>query len=912
MFFLPGFVARSWKSQPESSSRRVRKKRLACSGPLLVLLFFGSVTSATEVERKFEFAIPEQAAETALIEFAEQADLTLVFRAELVRGKVANRLVGTYSLQKGIDLLLEGTSLVPTFSNATVLNIAVDETSTKEGSSMKTAKRSGLFALLASILAGGAGAQESSTGTETSDAPRQIEEIVVTAQKRSENLQDTAMSISAVTAADITDRNLLGMEDYLRSIPGVNLLSQGPGFNTIIFRGIALTGEFDSSDNGPLSGVYFGNAPVSGLGHFGNNPDIKLVDMERVEVLRGPQGTLYGLSAMGGLVRYIPNKPDVEEFSAKVGVGYSAVASYGGNNAGIDAVLNVPLVQDKLAVRAVGYYFDRSGFYRNVAVTDASAAGAAQTYGGAIPSTIVDDVGASTYTGGRLSLNWLPTDQLSVGLSFLHQDIDQNAWGQADLRLGSGYDQARLLVRSGTSLANAGPPIHADGVSSQSISIAQAAVDYDFGWATLTSASSFIEADYDALQDGSLFFSPRAPWSQVNVVSFDNFVQEVRLASHLGGRWEYLVGLYYEDNENNNKFYNYFGGDEAGRTLFVNQNGFFQIDNHNARSFDNRALFGELTFKATDALALTVGARSFDLKRSNTSQFFFDANITAPEELSVDANDTFYKASVEFAPDEDKLFYATWSEGFRLGNIRAPNPFPGCDQDNDGFYDDIPSLSTGITLIESDTITNTEVGAKLTLFDSRMRLNTSVYRIDWENMPSVQALSCGAAVALTAGRAETQGIEVESTFFLTDSVQIDIAASRLNAELKAVTSTAIGTVGDRLPGSPETSYRIGGKFDFELAGHEAYARLDYSYVGGYFANLQGEGPKIGDFGLLDFNGGVKFGKERQYALSLFAHNLTNEDNITSVSFNFFEFGINSVRGTRLQPRTIGLRLDVSL
>ena len=196
-------------------------------------------------------------------------------------------------------------------------------------------------------------------------------------------------------------RNLVGMGDYLNSLPGVSVLDQGPGFNSVIIRGLAADPQNEGADSSPVSGVYFGETAISGFGVAGNSADIKLVDMERVEVLKGPQGTLYGAGAMGGVVRNIPAAPDLNEVQGSLHFGYSNTAEEGGDNNSIKGVVNIPLIEDVLAIRAVAYQFENSGYYKNVAASDPLTAASATAFSAVAVNR--DDVGSDEVVGGRIS-----------------------------------------------------------------------------------------------------------------------------------------------------------------------------------------------------------------------------------------------------------------------------------------------------------------------------------------------------------------------------------------------------------------------------------------------------------------------------------------------------------------------------
>lgn len=304
----PG-AAHSCKSRPESSLRRARRNRIACRCLLPILLLFGVTTDGwAQTERIIEFDIPGQAADTALTEFAEQADLTLVFPAELVRGREANELVGAYTLQEAIGLLLEGTGLVPTFSNAIVLSIAVDEP--PEGESVKATNRSGLVAMLAGIFAGGAGAQEGEPSAEVEARDLPIEEIVVTGS-HIRGAQNTASPVLRFDREAISRSGFATLDQFVESIP--QNFGGGASQDTIGTDSAVGNNSFGSAVNlralGPGSSLVLLDgrrlAPAGNGGRFVDVSMLPLAAIERVEVLTDGASAIYGSDAVGGVVNFI-------------------------------------------------------------------------------------------------------------------------------------------------------------------------------------------------------------------------------------------------------------------------------------------------------------------------------------------------------------------------------------------------------------------------------------------------------------------------------------------------------------------------------------------------------------------------------------------------------------------------------
>jgi outer membrane receptor for ferrienterochelin and colicin len=284
-----------------------------------------------------------------------------------------------------------------------------------------------LIVLVAALWAGTSSAQVSNAAANSKAVPASeeaqsvIEEIIVTAQRRGpERLQDIPMSVSVIDEETIRRAGLVGMNDYLRALPSISYVEWGPGMNIIIIRGIAT--EFARAET---TGIYVGNTPVTSLGVRGQgDPDLKLVDIERIEVLRGPQGTLYGEGSMGGTVRIIPAAPNPERFESQVTGSFSVTGAEGGNNSSIEGMLNMPLLDGDAAFRLVAYRHDNSGYYRDITGSDPDARYWSEYFG--VPAIDKGDVGATTITGWRAQLLWQPKPDLSITILALSQDIDQD------------------------------------------------------------------------------------------------------------------------------------------------------------------------------------------------------------------------------------------------------------------------------------------------------------------------------------------------------------------------------------------------------------------------------------------------------------------------------------------------------
>ena len=658
---------------------------------------------------------------------------------------------------------------------------------------------------------------------------------------------------------------------------GSIIQDRGAGQNSVVIRGIASSPQTEDSS----AGVYFGETPISDLGSssgLGNagNADIKLVDIERVEVLRGPQGTLYGSGSMGGTVRVIPTGPNLEQLEGKLATRYSQTGGDGGDNTMLQGALNVPVIEDKLAVRGVLYRFDNSGYITNVAESQPSSSITNAVSMGS-KAEDRDDVGNETYKGVRLTALWKPTDNFDVTLGYIQQEIEQDGTPEINLDLEGDYQQRRV---------NTGP----EGVSYESlendIDISSLTLNYDFGWSSITSSSSWVDYESAVETDFSHIFGP---YYSDSTKVFDFFIQEVRLISQLDGRLQFVAGLYYEDKENEFKFLIPWSGDPALDTGPL-QN----VDTD--RTIEQQAFFGELSYDLSDKLVATVGGRYFDYERTrvDTADVAGIRRFTNRETGTEETGQT-YKANLTYNPNDDMLVYAQWAEGFRLGKGQAEN---------------IRCTDLGIetpSSVDSDTSENFEIGFKSSLVDNSVMFNAAIYRINWDDIPIKVQPEGRCSYDDNAGTAKSEGIEIELLARLTESFQLDLSASYGEATLTEDAPAVGGSKGDDLPGSADYNVNLGLEYNFILAGYDSFSRIDYAYLGEYHNSFNSEGQAAGGFGQINFKVGVEIDK---VALDLFVNNLADDDGLTWVeSTNFNLSGVS--RAYRIRPRTVGLNLSYS-
>ena len=749
---------------------------------------------------------------------------------------------------------------------------------------MNITTKKGLLAGLVGLFAAGGMTQAVAQGGEAATGQSAIDEIIVTANKREQSLQDTAMAISALTSDTIEKRGLVGMDDYLRTLPSVNMQDRGAGQNSVVIRGITSTPQSDASG----VGVYYGETPVTDLSNatgFGaaSSGDLKLVDMERIEVLRGPQGTLYGSGSLSGTVRAIPISPNLDQVEGGLKVQVSQTGDQGDTNNMLEGVINIPIIEDELAIRAVAYRFDNSGYVENVAASQPVSPRLATAIAASGVARDRNDIGSDEYSGFRITSLWQPLEELEITLAYTQQKIEQNGIPEINLDLAGNDQQSRLGVGVGG---------NDDEFLSAEIDITNLVVKYDLGWASVTSSSSWL--DYTAASELDFSHIRPGPYFSDGGANINTFVEELRLESRFDGALQFIAGVYFEDRENDSFATSLWSGDPAlDPGPFVTATASDPIK--------QLAFFGELSYQITEQLTATVGGRHYDYDREQLSNLTFLGTPFPSSFLDKDESGNTFKANLSWSPSDDALIYGQWSEGFRLGGVQAPKP-PTCDANNDGILDDVGfPVPDGI---DADTTENFELGLKTTLLDSRVSLNAAVYRINWEGIPVNFALpSCSNFVILNAGKSKSEGVEIEVRAHLTEQLRIDFSTSYGSAELTEDASN-IGVKGDDLPGSPDFNLSAGFEYGFTLSGYEGFARIDYSYVGEYFNRIVESGQPAGGYSQVNLRTGITI---NNLDIDLFINNLTNADDLTWVEEVSNRF-TQSNRAYRLRPRVIGFNI----
>lgn len=736
------------------------------------------------------------------------------------------------------------------------------------------------------LLSDAAYAQSAATPDENATERSNDDTIVVTATRREARLQDVPLSVTAYRQEELSEKGIVGYEGLARETPGVIVNKPTANFNNFSARGIATNG-YGANLQGTVA-IYIDELPISANGNS-TILDPTLFDVERVEFLRGPQGTLFGSNSLAGAMRILTKSPDVDQLEAAalvdIGVtgGDSLRQRYNG-------MINVPIVEGSLAFRAVGFYRNEEGWVDNI-------------------GTGIDNANTLKSIGGRAMLQWEPTDRLTMRAMVMHENSKPQDSGLTNPDLGD-------FVRN----SNQPDEFYAKLTSYNF------ALDYDLGFATLTGSSTYSTFDQLFVVDLAGTFGHAIPFGLDALAYDDIFVQEVRLASASGGRFDWIIGGFYFDKRRDVD-YGYRSSVE-----FLQENGLTGLDSQYYQQFGahanqhEKAVFGELTYRFTDNFWLTGGMRytatdvqSFTEEGGYNSNYlgvalggFTDIPITttpveAAEGVKVDADKISYKISASYKPSENLTTYATVATGFRspVANARA-----GLVSSLDPTDIVIPDGAT------SDSLTNYEIGIKGSWLGGDLRANLAAYYIDWKNI-QVQAnrLSDQIQFATNIGAAVSKGIELEITARPLRGLSLSLNGSYNDSEVTKLTADEAAMSGAEKGiqlASPHFQGSATARYDFALSAKtDAFVSANVAHVGkfpGLFPNVPGSPNVINPtydftdaYTVVNLVAGADFGAVRATA---YVENLFDSKKITYVHPEAFLDG----RYARLRPVTIGLRM----
>ncbi|WP_160296711.1 TonB-dependent receptor [Sphingomonas sp. ERG5] len=709
-----------------------------------------------------------------------------------------------------------------------------------------------------------------SSSTSTDASGDELAEIVVTATKRSENLRNVPISISAENGTSLARRGAVQLDDIVANAPGLSNAGGGANQANLVVRGVT-TGVTSGLQQSTVA-LFIDDLPADpGAGGL-STTDLRLFDIRRVEVLRGPQGTLFGSGSLSGAVRIITNKPEFSDYSAKVQASVRTTSG-GDMSEDIDAMVNLPLVDGKVAIRAVGY---------------------TGRIGGVVDNRLTgrNDVDWVRQSGGRLMIGIAPSEQLSLLLTGMYQDSRTGSTGYSSYVQPAGRNRSRAsLVEPAVDLENL---------------ILNLVGRYDLGSVELTSSTSYSRKDllaignagaYVTLLGGALGIPDLVePAETVTPSQSRTFTQEVRFSSIGNGPFRWTVGGYYQHIDGD-------GGQTIDSPTIGTLVGISSIQDVQTSSIETeRALFGEATYTIGDRLDLTAGVRvgrsrvAFTTHSTGvlvTGSFSPDVIIdTIGEQSETTVNPRF---AVTYRPNDNWTVYAQASRGFRTG---GPNLTAGLSPTPPPFT------------YKSDSLWNYEIGQRARLAGGALQLNATLYYIDWSNIQA--SLYRGISYIGNAGDARVYGFEAELAAVPVRGVEVGGSLSLSRGELtKDVPdiSRVSGQVGahdgDRLPANPGLKIAAYGQVNFTVAQREVYLRADTQYVGRQYSDFGKLGVPFGDFTTVNLRAGVRLSGVELVA---FATNLFNSNGKMSAVDGTHVGGVllGEAGALRVRPRTLGI------
>lgn len=759
-----------------------------------------------------------------------------------------------------------------------------------------------------------------------------VERIEVTSSRRVSTVEETPYNLSVINGDQLSERNIVDTVEMIRSVAGVTAVDRGYRnsgvLNNIIIRGM----NVDSSGNGdfalnaaPTVSSYVNDTPL-----FAN---FILKDIEAVEVLRGPQGTLYGSGALAGTVRYRMQRPELEYFSGMLSGSVSRSKGSQGENQNYDALINIPL-RDTLAFRA------NVGVIRNDGIVDYSNVYALNNAGAPVAQDgdIADGgpqfrsvVGADTVDidYGRASLLFAPSDTFNMLLSYQYQSDDIGG---------------RRQVTTGTNWVSGSEQDYGDyengaialEPSERKVDMLALEVEWNLGFATLSSSTSDYEHTGSSISDNTGFYaqnnwfawfyggSPRPMAQAVRAYEDSGFNQEIRLVSQPGETLDWIVGAFYMEQETKatqdslmpgfSQWAMASGFDATlaswGGTL-TDQDFLYR----DSGEVDDFSVFGELTWHMNSDLDLTLGVRRFDNKISNDTTIELPIYPGATQVTATTSDsDTLFKANLSYDVSAEMMVYATISEGYRRGGTSAV-PLTGSFAENPQYQN-----------YDSDAVTNYEIGVKGNT--GEMFYAMTVYRMDWKDPQlNVTTPNWGFYAAVNGESARTQGLELEARGYVTDNLQYGLQYAYTEAQLTDDLTIPAGTQsdpsdvlrardGERLPSTAEHTFSANLEHYYELEGDYYLLSRVSAYYQSDSRNALGDNPTF-DITLPAFwiaNASTSL-HAQDWSVTLYVKNVFNEEGVTGILSEGYmgtdpeeNFYGNASKSYITQPRTIGLSL----
>jgi iron complex outermembrane receptor protein len=707
-------------------------------------------------------------------------------------------------------------------------------------------------------------------------APATLEEVVVTATKQSETVQNTPVGLTLITSSRISNLGIKDFTDYMQYVPSLQISSEGGvGLGVPIIRGLYTGPEQTTS----TVGVYIDETALtpSSAGFPGTlvMPDPDLADVQAIEVLKGPQGTLYGASTLGGLIRIVTKKPSVTQLSGDVSVTGSAVQG-GGDGYGVRGWVNVPLINDELALRVGGFDRQDPGYVDNV-------------------KTGQKNVNSARVKGGQATLRFTPTDRFDVSLNVSYQDIRNNSLSGVDL------NPTTLKPIEGDYKYS----LYTNTAIDTAFTIANLTASYRMDAGTITDSTSYARYtsnqtfDYTPLYGPLLGFAPPLAIFGVLDPKMSKYTEELRFNSQRIGALSFLGGLFYTfESDAYGAFLNGVDG-VTGAALPA------PLDNIiSAPSTDHYreyAVYADATWHMTRQWDATLGIRESHNKQSGEttgSGLLAPAGAAGVIAYSHSSNsDTTYLATVQWKPNPQLTTYLRAASGYRPGGPQfSPSP-------------NVPDA------FGPDTVWDYEAGAKGAWLGGRLSADADVYRMNWRNI-QLNALVNGLTVTGNGGNAHSQGVEFQGQFVPVPHLTLGANAAYDQTRIDSISanSTAGAQVGDPLPNTPKWSGALTADYSVPLGQAVGSVGATYSYQGATQSSFSGVNSyidaRIPSYSVVNLRTGLGWGR---YQLTFRIDNLLNRYALSNISLTQLVPGdpYDPIYGSGIpiQPRTFELSLE---
>jgi len=851
--------------------------RRAFAAALLCGIAFGAAAQTGEFDRTVTVDISSEPLAAALIDFSKQTGIQVITPGSSVKGLSTHGVHGEMPASSALRRLLEGTSLG--FHSLGPNTIGIDRAAAKPIAGGLSATGANSPAAVAQVPAPGdvhAPSVMNEPGIDYSKGSQPaLDEVIVTAQKREERLQDVPVPVSVVKADSLVENNQLRIQDFYTSVPGLSVMpstsGSGGSFQSVAIRGIT-TGVYTNPTVGiAVDDVPYGSSTAVGAGGGMVAADIDPADLARIEVLRGPQGTLYGASSMGGLIKYVTVDPSTDALSGRVEANMEGIVHGAKLGYGTRASANIPL-SDSLALRVSGFTREDPGYIDNV-------------------QTGQRGINEDHVSGGRVAALWRPSSAVSLKLSALYQDAKSDGFSDV-YRPVNGYPGPPLGEWQQDSLRGTGQ-------SNRSVQAYSATLKAALGVAELTSVTGYNINQYSDTYDLTYYFGSLTQ-GQFGVTGTpspernktDKFTQEFRLSTPLGEHVDWLLGAFFthEDSQYSQSILAENPATGAVVGDFYNV-GFLP-------RYTEYAGFTNITLRFTPRFDIELGVRDSQIRQSYSeldSGPFLTAILDEPSphivpEDHTGANAITYLLTPRFKVSPDLMVYARIASGYRPG---GPNL----------------TLSPGTPPeYNPDKTENYEIGAKADLLDGALSIDGSLYYIDWKNIQiSLVNAQTGLGYTGNGSEAKSQGLELsvdsKPIAGLTIAAWLTFSDAVLTQAFPVI-SSAYGASGDSLP--------YGSRFSGNLSLHQEFRLTDSlnGYFGGsvsYAGEREGEftsssaRQELPAFARTDLQAGAKYDG---WTLNFFINNLADRRGVLAGglgSYPPFAFSF-------IQPRTAGFSI----